>query len=69
MLNLRPYPLKGGSNVVIPEDFPPKLKDLGSFSIPCRVSWVRIGRALCDLGASVSLIPYPIFQKLSLREL
>jgi len=28
-------PFGGASNVVIPKDFPPKLKEPGSFSIPC----------------------------------
>ena len=54
-------PFGGGSNVAIPKDFPPKLNDPGSFSIPYMVGRVRIDRALCDLGVSVSLTPYPIF--------
>jgi len=33
------------------------------------VGQVRIDRALCDLGAIVSFMPYSIFQKLSLGEL
>ena len=52
---------RGVSNVVIPEDFPPKPKDPGRSSAPHMVGQVRIDRALCDLVASVSLIPYPIF--------
>ncbi|XP_021721932.1 uncharacterized protein LOC110689451 [Chenopodium quinoa] len=32
---------------------PPKLKDPGSFSIPCHVGALFIDKALCDLGASV----------------
>ena len=57
------------SNVVIPEEFPPKPKDPGSYSIPCMVGRVRIDRVLCDLSTSVSLMPYPIFHKLGLGEL
>jgi len=30
-------PFGEGSNAVIPKDFPPKLKDLSSFFIPCMV--------------------------------
>jgi len=33
------------------------------------VGRVRIDGALCDHGASVSLMPYPTFQKLGLGEL
>ena len=62
-------PFGGVRNVVVTEEFPPELRDLGSFSIPCMSSQVMIDRALCDLGASVSLMPYPIFQKLGLGEL
>ena len=54
----------GGSNIVIPEDLPLKLKDPGSFSIPYMADRVKIDRALCDLGASVSLMPYPISRSL-----
>jgi len=53
----------------IPICFPPKLPDQGSFSIPCVVGKVKIERALCDLGASVSLMPYSLFRKLHLRPL
>ncbi|XP_056695191.1 uncharacterized protein [Spinacia oleracea] len=36
---------------------PPKLKDPGSFSIPCHVGALFIDKALCDLGVSVSAMP------------
>jgi len=48
---------------------PAKLKDPSGFSIPCMIGRVRIDRALCDLGSSVSLMPYSIFKTLGLREL
>ena len=54
----------GVCNVVIPKEFPPKLKDLGSFSIPCMVDTVRINRALCELSASVSFSLIPFFRSL-----
>jgi len=47
----------GVSNVVVAKEFPPKIKDPCSFSILCMVGQVRIDRALCDLGVSVS----PVF--------
>ncbi|XP_021840951.1 uncharacterized protein [Spinacia oleracea] len=48
---------------------PPKLKDPGSFSIPCAIQTLEIGNALCDLGASVSLMPYSVFAKLEVGDL
>ncbi|XP_042386472.1 uncharacterized protein LOC121978161 [Zingiber officinale] len=39
---------------------PPKLQDPGSFFIPCKIGPELIQRAFCDLGASVSLLPYPM---------
>ena len=62
-------PFGGLRNVVVLEKFFSKLKDPGSFSIPCMVSQVMINRALWDLGSSVSLMAYFIFQKLDLGEL
>ncbi|XP_019149851.1 PREDICTED: uncharacterized protein LOC109146653 [Ipomoea nil] len=46
----------------------PKLRDPGSFSIPCVIGGSLVQRALCDLGASVSLMPYSLCQKLQLGE-
>jgi len=36
---------------------------LSSFSIPCVVGNVEIKIGLCDLGASISIIPYSLFHK------
>ncbi|XP_074304661.1 uncharacterized protein LOC141639428 [Silene latifolia] len=46
-----------------------KLEDPGSFSIPCSIQGVKIKRTLCDLGASVSLMPLSLFKKLHLEDL
>jgi len=51
--------------VQIPTIFPPKLPGLGSFSILCIVGKLEIERRLCDLGVSVSIIPYSLFHKLN----
>ncbi|KAJ9535698.1 hypothetical protein OSB04_un001150 [Centaurea solstitialis] len=48
---------------------PVKLGDPGSFSIPCSISGISIHRALCDLGASVSLMPLTIASKVQRGEL
>jgi len=54
------------NSLEVPEEFCPKPKDQGGFFIPCIVSNVRIDKALCDLGAHVSLMPYFIFKTLDL---
>ncbi|XP_063936277.1 uncharacterized protein LOC135147287 [Daucus carota subsp. sativus] len=56
-------------SAVIQRKIPPKLKDPGSFSLPCTIGQVGVKRALCDLGASVSLMPYSIYKRLGLGEL
>ena len=39
-------------------DMSPKLKDHGSFSRPVTIGILIVDKALCDLGANVSLMPY-----------
>ncbi|XP_074351944.1 uncharacterized protein LOC141691100 [Apium graveolens] len=56
-------------SVVLQNKSPPKLKDPGSFSIPCHLGALFIDKALCDLGASVSVTSLSIFQKLNMGEL
>ena len=48
---------------------PLKLKDPGSFTVPCAIGGMHFDKALCDIGASVSLMPYSIYKKLNLEEL
>ncbi|XP_073120583.1 uncharacterized protein [Henckelia pumila] len=55
-------------SALVQNKIPPKQKDPGSFSIPCMINDVSFHKALCDLGASINLMPYSIFRKLSLRE-
>ena len=54
-------------SAIIQNKLPPKLKDPGSFSIPCTIGKVDFGKALCDLGASISLMPLSISRKLGLK--
>ncbi|XP_021745348.1 uncharacterized protein LOC110711276 [Chenopodium quinoa] len=56
-------------SAIIMNKIPPKLKDPGNFSIPCAINKIQIDNALCDFGASVSLIPYSVYQRLELGEL
>ena len=55
-------------SAILQNKLPPKLKDLGSFTIPCTIGDQFIGKALCDLGASINLMPLSIYKKLGLNE-
>ncbi|XP_074299859.1 uncharacterized protein LOC141631032 [Silene latifolia] len=48
---------------------PPKLKDPGSFSIPCTIGTHIIEKSLCDLGVSVSVMPYSVCEKQNMGHL
>ncbi|XP_010684207.1 uncharacterized protein LOC104898795 [Beta vulgaris subsp. vulgaris] len=48
---------------------PKKLGDPSSYSIPVKLGDIEIKNALCDLGASVSLMPLSICKKLNMGEL
>ncbi|WCJ22553.1 Gag-Pol polyprotein [Euphorbia peplus] len=50
------------------QPLPKKMKDPGSFSIPCSIGELHVENALCDLGASINLIPYSLYQKLGIGE-
>jgi hypothetical protein len=56
-------------SAIFQNKMPPKLKDPGSFSIPCIIGNFVIDKALCDLGASVSLMPLSVSKKLNLTDL
>ncbi|XP_074306500.1 uncharacterized protein LOC141641750 [Silene latifolia] len=56
-------------SAIIMNELPQKLEDPDSFSIPCTIGSIQIKRALCDLGASISLMPLKIFKKLKGFEL
>ncbi|KAM2316272.1 hypothetical protein ACFX1S_000134 [Malus domestica] len=57
------------ASVVLQRKLPPKLKDAGSFTIPCVIGGKEFGRALCDLGASINLMPYSVYESLNLGDL
>ncbi|KAL0411864.1 UNVERIFIED_CONTAM: hypothetical protein Slati_3776100 [Sesamum latifolium] len=56
-------------SAILQNKLPHKLKDPGSFPIPCTIGNINFDKALCDLGASVNLMPYSIFEKLGMHEL
>ncbi|XP_050150467.1 uncharacterized protein LOC126625409 [Malus sylvestris] len=56
-------------SAVLQRKLPSKLKDAGSFTIPCVIGGKEFGRALCDLGASINLMPYSVYESLNLGDL
>ncbi|CAJ2673056.1 unnamed protein product [Trifolium pratense] len=51
-------------SALIQRKLPQKKKDPGSFTIPCSIGDLTIGKALCDLGASVNLMPLSMMKKI-----
>ncbi|XP_070030010.1 uncharacterized protein [Nicotiana sylvestris] len=47
----------------------PKLKDPDAFTIPYTIGSADLAKALCDLGASINLIPYSVFKTLGIGQL
>ena len=56
-------------SAVIQKNLPLKMQDLGSFTIPCTIGNYEFGRALCDLEASINLMPLSMVKRLDLGEL
>jgi hypothetical protein len=44
-------------------------KHPGSLAIPCEIGNETINKALCDLGASVSLLPLSLLKRIGIGEL
>nr|GEV15167.1 reverse transcriptase domain-containing protein [Tanacetum cinerariifolium] len=51
-------------SAVLLNKLPSKEKDPGSFTIPCDIGNLHIDNALADLGSSISLMPYTMYEKL-----
>ncbi|GJU15258.1 hypothetical protein Tco_1143224 [Tanacetum coccineum] len=56
-------------SAVLLNKIPFKEKDPGSFTIPCVIGKVGIDKALADLGANISLMPYSMYARFDLGEL
>ncbi|XP_073152872.1 uncharacterized protein [Henckelia pumila] len=54
---------------VLQKKMPQKLKDPGSFTIHCSIGGSHITRTLCNLEASINLIPLSIYRALELEEM
>lgn len=49
-------------------DVPKKLEDPGCFTLPCTLGPMMFEKCLCDLGASVSLMPLSVAKKLGFTQ-
>ena len=56
-------------NAIIQKNLPQKMQDPGSFPIPCTIRNHEFGKALCDFGVSINLMPFLVVRRLSLGEL
>nr|GEU28710.1 reverse transcriptase domain-containing protein [Tanacetum cinerariifolium] len=61
--------LSDESPAIIQNKVPPKLRDLGSFLIPCNFNKTFFCNALANLDASINLMSYSLYAKLSLETL
>ena len=55
-------------SAVIQQKLPAKMKDPGSFTIPCSIGKCEFKKALCDSGATINLTPLSLVQRLNLGE-
>ncbi|XP_068662900.1 uncharacterized protein [Aristolochia californica] len=56
-------------SAILQKKWPKKLKDPGSFTLPCTIGNSFFDKVLCDLGASINLMPLSVFKKLGLGEM
>ncbi|AAF19229.1 Similar to Athila ORF 1 [Arabidopsis thaliana] len=56
------------SAIIQQKIIPKKLGDPGSFTLPCALGPLAFSKCLCDLGASVSLMPLPVAKKLGFNK-
>ncbi|XP_070662220.1 uncharacterized protein [Malus domestica] len=56
-------------SAVLLHKLPPKKQDPGSFKISCTIGNSHFKRALIDLGASINLMPFSVFQRLGQGEI
>ncbi|KAL4337572.1 hypothetical protein AHAS_Ahas12G0123600 [Arachis hypogaea] len=55
-------------SAIIQHKLPQKLKDPGSFQIPCIIGEITVEKALCDLGASINLMSVAMMRKMKIEE-
>ncbi|RYR29806.1 hypothetical protein Ahy_B01g054315 [Arachis hypogaea] len=56
-------------SALIQPELPIKRKDPGSFHITCAIGETMFDKALCDLGASINLMPLSLMKRLQINEI
>ncbi|GKA22615.1 reverse transcriptase domain-containing protein [Tanacetum coccineum] len=69
LFELAKIPLNEKCSAMLLKKLPEKLGDPGKFLIPCDFPGMDVCHALADLGASINLMPFSIWKKLSLPDL
>ncbi|XP_075077148.1 uncharacterized protein LOC142163894 [Nicotiana tabacum] len=65
-LDLSTVTLTQTCSVVVTRPMAQKVFDPGSFTIPCTIGSYAFAKALCDLGASINVMPLAIYTKLGI---
>ena len=60
--------LSANCSAIIHKNLPLKVQDPRSFNIPYTIGNYEFGRALCDFGSSINLMPLSVVKRLSLGE-
>ncbi|XP_042067234.1 uncharacterized protein LOC121810538 [Salvia splendens] len=50
--------------VIQQSDLPSNKTDAGMFTLPISIGGIQVEHAMCDLGASINVLPYSIYKKL-----
>ncbi|XP_070005880.1 uncharacterized protein [Nicotiana sylvestris] len=64
--DLATFTLTQTCSAVVTSPIAEKLSDPGSFTIPCTIGNFAFAKALCDLGASINLMPLAIYKRLGI---
>lgn len=63
--------MKVGENIstVLQKRIPPKYKDVGVFTMPCKFGNLHVPQGICYLGASINILPYSVYKSNSVGTL
>ncbi|XP_047949644.1 uncharacterized protein LOC125195548 [Salvia hispanica] len=56
-------------SAILQRKLPAKMEDLGSFTIECTIGDYFVENALCDLGASINLMPLSFYNKMKIGQM
>ncbi|KAK4386222.1 hypothetical protein Sango_2492800 [Sesamum angolense] len=56
-------------SIIFQRKLPPKCEDLGTFSMTCKIGNIGIEKAMCDLCASINVMPLAIYESLNIGPL